>query len=203
MKLSEIDKEILSDEDIDKIVYDNTGDNGQNSYYGLVFGNSMLLNERVEAAVLAYKNKRIKKIIFSGGINGISNSSNDLIPEAVKMRNLAIELGVNKDDILCEDKANNSFENVEYSFNLIGDKIDKIAIITSEFHLKRCMAIMKKYYKEDIEYILVPAKDGFTDRENWFLSEKVFNSGRSLVEFEADLLIKYAKENKLYDLEIK
>lgn len=37
MKLSEIDKEILSDEDIDKIVYDNTGDNGQNSYYGLVF----------------------------------------------------------------------------------------------------------------------------------------------------------------------
>lgn len=61
----------------------------------------------------------------------------------------------------------------------------------------------EKYYKEDIEYILVPAKDGFTDRENWFLSEKVFNSGRSLVEFEADLLIKYAKENKLYDLEIK
>ena len=84
MKLSEIDKENLSDEDIDKIVYDNTSDNGQNSYYGLVFGNSVLLNERVEAAVLAYKNKRIKKIIFSGGINGISNSSNDLVPEAVR-----------------------------------------------------------------------------------------------------------------------
>ena len=64
MKLSEIDKEILSDEDIDKIVYDNTGDNGQNSYYGLVFGNSILLNERVEAAVLAYKNKRIKKLFL-------------------------------------------------------------------------------------------------------------------------------------------
>ena len=201
MKLSEIDKEILSDEDIDKIVYDNTGDNGQNSYYGLVFGNSMLLNERVEAAVLAYKNKRIEKIIFSGGINGISNSSNDLIPEAVKMRNLAIELGVNKDDILCEDKANNSFENVEYSFNLIDDKIDKIAIITSEFHLKRCMAIIKKYH-HNIDIIMIHAKDRFTDRDNWFLSDNTWNSGRSLAIYEAKLLIKYAKENKIYDIDI-
>ena len=201
MKLSEIDKEILSDEDIDKIVYDNTGDNGQNSYYGLVFGNSMLLNERVEAAVLAYKNKRIKKIIFSGGSNGISNSSNDLIPEAVKMRNLAIELGVNKDDILCEDMANNSFENVEYSFNLIDDKIDKIAIITSEFHLKRCMAIIKKYH-HNIDIIMIHAKDGFTDRDNWFLSDNTWNSGRSLATYEAKFLIKYAKENKIYDIDI-
>ena len=201
MKLSEIDKEILSDEDIDKIVYDNTSDNGQNSYYGLVFGNSVLLNERVEAAVLAYKNKRIKKIIFSGGINGISNSSNDLIPEAVKMRNLSIELGVNKNDILCEDMANNSFENVEYSFNLIGNKIDKIAIITSEFHLKRCMAIIKKYH-HNIDIIMIHAKDRSTDRDNWFLSDNTWNSGRSLATYEAKLLIKYAKENKIYDIDI-
>ena len=71
MKLSEIDKEILSDEDIDKIVYDNTGDNGQNSYYGLVFGNSMLLNERVEAAVLAYKIKELKKLFLVVVVMGL------------------------------------------------------------------------------------------------------------------------------------
>ena len=41
-----------------------------------------------------------------------------------------------------------------------------------------------------------------TDKENWFLSEKVYNSGRNLVEFEANLLIKYAKEGKIYDLNI-
>lgn len=64
-------------------------------------------------------------------------------------------------------------------------------LISSEFHLKRCMTIMNKYYKEKIEYILVTAKDGFTDKGNWYLSEKAIDTGRSLVEFEADLLIKY------------
>ena len=38
------------------------------------------------------------------------------------MKNLAIELGVNEEDILIDDTSNNSFENVENSFNLIFDK---------------------------------------------------------------------------------
>lgn len=42
-----------------------------------------------------------------------------MIPEAIKMKNLAIELGVNEEDILVDDTSNNSFENVENSFNLI------------------------------------------------------------------------------------
>lgn len=145
MKLSEITKETLTDDDIQKIVYENINDNGKRTIYGLVFGNSILINERVRTAVDAYRNNRIKKIIFSGGSNGISNQDNDTIPEAVKMKNLAIELGVNEEDILIDDTSNNSFENVENSFNLIGNEnISSIAIITSEFHLKRCMAIIKK-----------------------------------------------------------
>lgn len=119
MKLSEITKETLTDGDIQKIVYENVDDNGKSSIYGLVFGNSMLINERVNTAVAAYRNNRIKKIIFSGSNNGISNQNNDAIPEAIKMKNLAIELGVNEEDILIDDTSNNSFENVENSFNLI------------------------------------------------------------------------------------
>lgn len=70
MRLTEITKEALADEDIQKIVYGNIYDSGKNSVYGLVFGNSMLIKERVNTAVEAYKNNRIKKIIFSGGSNG-------------------------------------------------------------------------------------------------------------------------------------
>lgn len=44
MKLSEIKKEVLTDEDIQKIVYEDIEDNGHNCIYGIVFGNSMLLN---------------------------------------------------------------------------------------------------------------------------------------------------------------
>ena len=202
VRLSEITKEELTDNDIQKIVYENVDDNGKSSIYGLVFGNSMLINERVITAVEAYKNNRIRKIIFSGGNSGISNQDNDVIPEAIKMKKLAIKLGVNEENILVDDTSNNSFENVENSFHLISDQnISSIAIITSEFHLKRCMAIIKQRFP-NLDVILIPSKDGFSDSDNWFLSNNTWNSGRSLATYEANLLIRYAKEKKIADIDI-
>lgn len=184
---------ILIDDDIQKIVYENIVDNNKSSIYGFVFGNSMLINERVSTAV--YRNNRIKKIIFSGGSNGISNQDNDMIPKAIKMKNLVIKLGVNEEDILIDDISNNSFENIENSFHLICEEnISSIAIITSEFHLKRCMAIMKQEFP-NLEVILILSKDGFSDSNNWFLSDNTWNSRRILATYEANLLIRYAKEN--------
>lgn len=201
MKLSEIKTENLNDEEIQEIVYSGIEDNGKNTIYGIAFGNSMLIEERVNTAVEAYTTGRISKIIFCGGNNGISNQSNDIIPEAIKMRDLAIKMGVKKQDILIDDQSNNSFENVENAFKLIDKEVNSIAIITSEFHLKRCMAIIRKKFP-NIEVIMIPSRDGFSDSDNWFLSDNSWNSGRSLATYEANLLIKYATENKIYDLEI-
>ena len=203
MKLSLINNENLTDDMVDKIVYSDTCDNLRDTTYGIVFGNSMLIKERVNAAYDAYKSGRMKKVIFSGGSNGVSNQNNDTVSEAVKMRELAIKLGIKEEDILIDDKSNNSFENVKNSFDLIKDQnITEIAIITSEFHLKRCYAIIKKIFP-DINVIMIHSKDGFSDRDNWFLSDNSWNSGRSLATYEANLLIKYAKENKIIDLDIK
>ena len=203
MKLSLINNENLTDDMVDKIVYSDTCDNLRDTTYGIVFGNSMLIKERVNAAYDAYKSGRMKKVIFSGGSNGVSNQNNDTVSEAVKMRELAIKLGIKEEDILIDDKSNNSFENVKNSFDLIKDQnITEIAIITSEFHLKRCYAIIKKIFP-DINVIMIHSKDGFSDRDNWFLSDNSWNSGRSLATYEANLLIKYAKENKIMDLDIK
>lgn len=202
MKLSEIKTENLNDEDIQEIVYSDIEDSGKNTIYGIVFGNSMLIKERVGTAVETYTSGRISKIIFCGGNNGISNQSNDIIPEAIKMKNLAVTMGVKEHDILIDDQSNNSFENVENAFKLIDIEIDSIAIITSEFHLKRCMAIIRKKFP-NIEIIMIPSRDGFSDSDNWFLSDNSWNSGRSLATYEANLLVKYAKENKIYDLDIE
>ena len=123
--------------------------------------------------------------------------------EAIKMRDFDIKLGIKEEDILIDDKSNNSFENVKNSFDLIKNKnITEIAIITSEFHLKRCYAIIKKSFP-NIDVIMIHSKDGFSDRDNWVLSDSSWNSGRSLATYEANLLIKYAKENKIMDLDIK
>ena len=61
MKLSLINNETLTDEMIDKIVYSDTDDNLKNTNYGIVFGNSMLIKERVNTAYDVYRSGRIKK----------------------------------------------------------------------------------------------------------------------------------------------
>lgn len=205
MKLSEINDKNLKDNDIKYIVYSKIKDNGKTSKYGLVFGNSMLIKERVEKAVELYNNKRIQKVIFMGGVNGVSNQNNSLIAEADKMRELAIKLGINENDIIVENTSNNTFENIDNAMYLLRDEIDtikNITIITSEFHLKRCYAILKKNYP-NIDTTLVAAKDGFSDNDNWFLSDNSWNSGRSLATYEAHLLVRYARENKIEDLEVQ
>ncbi len=202
IKLSQINDSELNDEQIDNIVYSDIEDDGLSSVYGFVFGNSMLIKERVNTSVSAYKNGRIKKIIYMGGINGISNQDNSTIPEAIKMKQLALSLGVKEEDILIDDTSNNTFENIENAMKLLPSDIHHISIITSEFHLKRCYAILKKNYP-NISVTMISSRDGFSDRNNWFLSDNSWNSGRSLATYEAHLLVKYAKEDKIYDLEIR
>ena len=202
IKLSQINDENLTDEQIDNIVYSDIEDDGLSSEYGFVFGNSILISERVNTSVDAYKKGRVKKFIFMGGINGVSNQDNSTIAEAIKMKKLALSLGVNEDDILIDDISNNTFENIENAMKLLPKDIEHISIITSEFHLKRCYAILKKNYP-NISITMIPSKDGLSDKDNWFLSNNSWNSGRSLATYEAHLLVKYAKENKIYDLEVK
>ncbi len=205
MKLSQIQDEILSDEDIQNIVYSDIEDNELSSKYGLVFGNSMLIKERVSKAVELYQQKRVQKLVFMGGINGVSNQDGELISEAERMEQLALSLGVKKEDILLDYTSNNTFENVENALSILKEElplITNITVITSEFHLKRCYAILKEKCPE-MGITMIGAKDGFTDSENWFLSDNSWNSGRSLATYEAHLLVKYAKEHKIFDLDIK
>lgn len=207
MKLSEYNENNLNDSEIEHIVFSNTEDNMLSAEYGIVFGSYQLQKYRIEKAVELYKQGRIKKLILSGGNGGISNECNDNRTEAELMKMLAIKMGVKEEDIYLEDKSNNSIENslnVIKLLNLLANinDIKGLILITSQFHLKRCLAIFKKYFPKDINYCLVAALDGFSDKNNWFLSDESWNTGRNLVTFEAKVLIKYAKEGKIFDLEV-
>ena len=207
-KLSDFKDEILTNEKIDKIVFSDIEDNDGCCEYGFVFGHAMLINERTMRAVKAYKDKRVKKLIFLGGGYGDSNSSNDHVPESHKMRSLAISLGVNEKDILVEDKSTNTYENIVNALKMIDiKKVDTIMLVTSEFHLKRCKAIIKNIVPE-MKLILVKVKDGIHDRENWYLKDNIWanngkhGSGKTLVTNEAKILVNGAYNGELADLEI-
>lgn len=201
MLLTDINKEELTDNDIQNIVYQGIKDSNKNTTYGLVFGNSMLIKERVRTAVEAYQKGRIKKVIFTGGVGGVSNQNHLTTSEASQMKKLALASGLPEEDIILEEDSNNTFENISNSLKLLPKSLNSLAIITSEFHLKRCLGILKKDYLH-LDIITIPSKDGFSDSDNWHLSDLTWNSGRSLATYEAKLLIKYAKEGKIYNFEI-
>ena len=82
------------------------------------------------------------RLILSGG--GKSD------PEAHRMRDLAVKLGVNPDDCIIEDKSMNTIENILFSLNIITQLgyfkptfciTNSFVICSSEFHIKRALLI--------------------------------------------------------------
>lgn len=94
----------------------------------------------IETCIL-YKTKKIKKIIISGGSNGI-NQPKDADFQFKKM----IEIGVPSNDIIVENASVNTFENATFS----KAKLDSLhlkppfVLITSAMHIPRAQKVFIK-----------------------------------------------------------
>ena len=76
----------------------------------LVFGNRFVCPELAAQAAALYKQGLVKKIAASGGV-----LTSDGRTEAAAIRDELVRLGVPADDILVEDRATNSGENVVFT----------------------------------------------------------------------------------------
>ena len=123
---------------------------------------------RVEKAVELYKASRVKKILISGGVSPYNQGE---APEADYLSSLALSLGVKEQDLFTERRASSSEENVEFSLRLLRamkydiDKMSFVAI-SSDFHLKRCVALLKKYLRKEVPYHAA-AEHPTATREKW------------------------------------
>lgn len=95
---------------------------------------SNTLKLRLDKAIEYYNKHKNINIIVSGGK---TNSSD--ISEALAMENYLIANGVNKNNIIKEDKATSTLENIIYSKKILEDinYNGKVLIVTSDFHLFR------------------------------------------------------------------
>ena len=105
-----------------------------------------LLKSRVDRAIefsKMQKEKTGKDIIFipSGG-----QGRDEIISEAKAMNNYLLEEGIKKENILIEDKATNTYENIKFSNKLIQNKIKKpkLAFSTTNYHVFRTGIIANK-----------------------------------------------------------
>ena len=55
-----------------------------------------------------------------------------------------MDRGIAQDRIIKEDKADNTVQNIEYSFRLIDPENDHICIVTNQFHVHRALLLAKK-----------------------------------------------------------
>lgn len=204
-KVGEKANTIYDDSLITDVVFSGVRDNLKNNKWCIVFGNSAQVDERVKTVINKYREGRYEKIILCGGTGGISNSAKNSESEASRYKKKIVAAGIPESCIYLEEQSNNTFENIENAMKIIireDGMTDSLSIISSEYHLKRCYLAFAKMYP-NIKITMIPAYDGYSDKNNWFKSSNDWNTGRCIVTWERNLLTKYAKDNKIADSDIK
>lgn len=102
-----------------------------------------LLKSRVDRALefaKMQKQKTGKDIILvpSGG-----KGNDEIISEAEAMKNYLVEKGIEKNNIIIEDKSKNTYENIKFSKKIIKEKTN-IAFSTTNYHVFRAGVIASK-----------------------------------------------------------
>ena len=97
-------------------------------------GVSKTLKLRLDKAIEYYNKNKYINIIVSGG-----KGEDEPISEALAMKNYLVENGVNEKNIILEDKATTTLENIIFSKEIMdGMNLEnRVLIVTSDFHLFR------------------------------------------------------------------
>lgn len=131
--------------------------NRKNKDYIIVLGSGLnkdkvtpLLKGRIDKAIEFYnkqilKTEKIPIIVMSGG-----QGPDELVPEAVAMKEYAVSQGIKEIHILCEDKSKTTEENLLFSKEIIEkdskEDIDNLNIlfVTTNYHVFRAALLTKR-----------------------------------------------------------
>ena len=103
---------------------------------------SYMLKARANYAANYLENNPDTVAILSGG-----QGEGEKISEAECMRRVLVEEGIDESRLYLEDSSTSTEENIKYSKEIIEEKglSDDIAIVTSDYHLRRATMIAKRY----------------------------------------------------------
>ncbi|KRK34470.1 hypothetical protein FC28_GL000561 [Lactobacillus crispatus DSM 20584 = JCM 1185 = ATCC 33820] len=97
-----------------------------------------LLAARISRGIEIYHKNPGSKLIMSGGQGPSEN-----IPEAVAMAEYAEKLGINKNDIIIENKSKTTQQNLQFSHALMKPN-SCFCIVTSSYHVYRALVLAKR-----------------------------------------------------------
>lgn len=128
---------------------------------------SIELKNRLDKAIEVFKENKKGEIVVCGG-----KGSDQKFSEAYVMEKYLVENGIDKSNILKEDKSTNTYENIENANNIIksieGRKNIRVGIVTNDFHVYRSKLIAKKF---GLDPIGIPAKTPLYIIPNHYMKE--------------------------------
>lgn len=118
-----------------------------------------------------------KEVIFSGGYGRITKNTNSAT-EAETFKQIALGMGVPSDNILLEDKASNTGENIRFTQELI-ESMENIPssmiIVTKPYMERRVLAtFMKVWSGPDIDIIITSPEISYEESYNEQISKDLF-----------------------------
>ncbi|MDQ0482651.1 YdcF family protein [Guptibacillus hwajinpoensis] len=198
MRLSELNPDRLSKEQITSFMFDDTYDDGNNGDSILVFGAKTI--HRVEKAAKLYHDKRAPSILVTGSAArwGVNEA-----PEAIWMKEHLTKLGVPDEDILIELEAANTTENVIASMMVLQQTyglhiMKRLLIVSSPFHMKRCLLTLRTYMPDWISYTFCSDDRTVGQRDNWWTD----STERARVIKEVHSISKYAGLGIIKDADV-
>ncbi|NOI46144.1 YdcF family protein [Vibrio alginolyticus] len=160
-------------ESITQVVFPTHQDEFQHAEVLVVLGSYKATQYKMPTAVRLYKEKKVSKLLLSGG-----NLAIDQKPEFESMKEYALDNGVPDSDIILERHAKNTVENAQYSSEIIVEsEIAKrsVAILTTAFHIKRAKYLFKNALPQYLALHSYFVNDRSTRRDNWWLTESAIS----------------------------
>ena len=170
MWVSKITKETLTNDVIDRLLFEGLNDNGASVDCIIVLGSMKAAKYRVPAAVEAFFAGRSEKLMLCGGKT--RDFSGERMTEAENMYQKALELGVPETSVIVEENSQSTIENIlcsllELQRSLWLNKVKSVLLVTTTYHMRRSLHIAKYLFPPHISVYPCPADDSTTKRDNW------------------------------------
>ena len=201
MLVSNIKEEDLTLDVVDKLLFQGLEDTGENVDCIIVLGSVKAAQYRVPVAVDAFNAGRANKLMLCGG--KIREFPNGRYSEAENMFKAVLELGIPEEDIILENSSQNTVENILFALielqrNFWLNKVKRVLLVTTAYHMRRSLAIAQYLLPKHIDIIPCLANDNHTRRENWMNSPV----GVERAKREALKIVSYVTNGVIPDFEI-
>ena len=198
------DEEIksLSDERITDFFYSCiSGDDVTADAVLLLGGGVDVMPYRAEAAAKPYLEGRAKFIVASGA--PLREFRGEKMSEARVLKKCLEERGVKSEDIVLEERALTTIENLLFGAAEIGRRLGdltdySVIIATSAFHVKRALCLAKTYLPAFAKFYGAASKGSFELASTWQSDERT----RAWMIGEIKLMREFVNKRQFPDMEI-